>query len=75
MLTRRLEANPACGGIGLQCFAAKSRTAMREERENMSNGHAASKRYTRFFTEDWLAVAVGLLLVALVLTGLLKSIP
>jgi hypothetical protein len=41
----------------------------------MANEHAASKRYTRFFTEDWLAVAVGVVLVVLVLTGLLKNIP
>jgi hypothetical protein len=75
MLIRRLEANPATGGIGLQCFAARSGTAMRKEGENMAHEQAASNRHTRFFTEDWLAVAVGLLLVALVLTGLLKSIP
>lgn len=48
---------------------------MRKEGENMAHEQAASNRHTRFFTEDWLAVAVGLLLVALVLTGLLKSIP
>ncbi len=36
---------------------------------------AALKQFKRFFTEDWLAVVVGLLLVALVLIGLLKSIP
>ncbi len=41
----------------------------------MAVGQGASKQLTRFFTEDWLAVVVGLLLVALVLTGLLKSIP
>ncbi len=41
----------------------------------MAVEQATSKRLTRFFTEDWLAVVVGLLLVVLVLTGLLKSIP
>jgi hypothetical protein len=29
----------------------------------------------RLLTEDWLAVAVGLILVALVLAGVLKNIP
>ena len=41
----------------------------------MVHQQAASKKSSRFITEDWLAVAVGLLLVALVLTGLLKNIP
>lgn len=41
----------------------------------MATEQATSKQLTRFFTEDWLAVVVGLVLVALVLTGLLKSIP
>jgi hypothetical protein len=47
----------------------------RRRGEGMATEQATSKQLTRFFTEDWLAVVVGLVLVALVLTGLLKSIP
>lgn len=41
----------------------------------MASDKVASRRFTHLFTEDWLAVVVGLALVALVLTGILKSIP
>jgi hypothetical protein len=34
-----------------------------------------SGRFGRFVTEDWLAVVVGLALVALVLGGVVKNIP
>jgi hypothetical protein len=34
-----------------------------------------SGRFGRFLTEDWLAVVVGLALVAMVLSGLVKNIP
>lgn len=36
---------------------------------------AVSRQIARLATEDWLAVVVGLILVALVLTGVLKNIP
>lgn len=41
----------------------------------MASEKVASRRLSQFFTEDWLAVVVGLALVALVLTGILKNIP
>jgi len=41
----------------------------------MTAERAESKRRARLVTEDWLAVAAGLALVALVLTGVLKNIP
>lgn len=41
----------------------------------MATEKVASRRFTHLFTEDWLAVVVGLALVALVLTGILKNIP
>ena len=34
-----------------------------------------TRRISRIFTEDWLAVVAGLALMALVLTGILKNIP
>ncbi len=34
-----------------------------------------TRKISRLFTEDWLAVVAGLGLVALVLTGILKHIP
>ncbi len=36
---------------------------------------SASNRFGEIFTEDWLAVLVGLLLLSLVLTGILRNIP
>jgi len=36
---------------------------------------STSKRCGQLFTEDWLSVLVGLLLVSLILTGLLRNIP
>ncbi|HEY7676379.1 MAG TPA: hypothetical protein VIG69_04875 [Candidatus Methylomirabilis sp.] len=36
---------------------------------------AGSTRWTKLFTEDWLAVVVGLVLVVLVLAGVLKNVP
>jgi hypothetical protein len=41
----------------------------------MASQRAASRRLARLVTEDWLAVVVGLVLVALVLTGIIKNIP
>ncbi len=41
----------------------------------MARAQAASKPARQLFTEDWLAVVVGLVLVSLVLSGLLKHIP
>ena len=41
----------------------------------MALERSTPKRLGLFFTEDWLAVLVGLLLVSLVLAGLLKNIP
>jgi hypothetical protein len=41
----------------------------------MSVEKVASKRLAQLFTEDWLAVAVGLLLVTLVLAGVLRNVP
>ena len=41
----------------------------------MALEQAASKQTRQLFTEDWLAVLVGLVLVALVLAGVLKNIP
>ena len=41
----------------------------------MASEQVTSRKFTQLFTEDWLAVVVGLTLVALVLTGLLKNIP
>jgi hypothetical protein len=41
----------------------------------MAPGRGAFRHFTRFLTEDWLAVVVGLALVALVLVGLLKRVP
>ena len=41
----------------------------------MAQQQETARQGSRFFTEDWLAVVVGLTLVALVLTGLLKNIP
>lgn len=41
----------------------------------MALENAGSKRFSRLFTEDWLSVVVGLALVGLVLTGILKNIP
>jgi hypothetical protein len=41
----------------------------------MALEQSASNRFGRIFTEDWLAVLVGLLLVCLVLTGILRNIP
>jgi len=35
----------------------------------------ASRRFVGRITEDWLAVAVGLLLVILVLAGVLRNVP
>jgi hypothetical protein len=41
----------------------------------MAAGRAGSLWFTSVFTEDWLAVVVGLILVGLVLSGILKNIP
>ena len=41
----------------------------------MTQELGAARQGSRIFTEDWLAVVVGLTLVALVLVGLLKNIP
>lgn len=41
----------------------------------MAQQQEAARQGSRIFTEDWLAVIVGLTLVALVLVGLLKNIP
>ena len=41
----------------------------------MTVDKAVSRRFATFFTEDWLAVAVGLVLVGLVLAGILNHIP
>lgn len=41
----------------------------------MAEERAGSRWAARMLTEDWLAVAVGLILVALVLAGALKNIP
>lgn len=41
----------------------------------MTQEKAHATWFARLFTEDWLAVAVGLILVALVLGGALKNIP
>jgi hypothetical protein len=41
----------------------------------MAREREAPKPSRQLFTEDWLAVVVGLVLVALVLGGLLKNIP
>ena len=41
----------------------------------MALEQSGAKGISRIFTEDWLAVVAGLALVALVLTGILKSIP
>jgi hypothetical protein len=41
----------------------------------MAREQGATGPVSRLFTEDWLAVVVGLTLVALVLTGILKNIP
>jgi hypothetical protein len=41
----------------------------------MAQGKGAARQGSGIFTEDWLAVVVGLTLVALVLTGLLTNIP
>ena len=43
--------------------------------EGMPSEKVASRRFSHLFTEDWLSVVVGLALVALVLTGILKNIP
>ena len=41
----------------------------------MTQERVSSRWFERLLTEDWLAVAVGLVLVALVLGGALKNIP
>jgi hypothetical protein len=41
----------------------------------MTQEKGAERKGSRIFTEDWLAVLMGLTLVALVLTGILKNIP
>ena len=41
----------------------------------MSAPKGASRRFVGRITEDWLAVAVGLLLAILVLAGFLKDVP
>jgi hypothetical protein len=41
----------------------------------MAQEQGAARQGSRIFTEDWLSVVVGLTLVALVLTGILKHIP
>jgi hypothetical protein len=45
------------------------------EGRDMAQDQGAARQGSRIFTEDWLAVVVGLALVALVLTGILKNIP
>ncbi len=41
----------------------------------MTQEQIRSRWFGRLLTEDWLAVAVGLVLVALVLTGAAKNTP
>ena len=41
----------------------------------MAQEQGAARQGSRIFTEDWLAVVVGLTLVALVLAGILTNIP
>ena len=41
----------------------------------MAQEQGAARQGSRIFTEDWLAVIMGLTLVALVLTGILRNIP
>ncbi len=41
----------------------------------MRQGQIRSRWFGRMLTEDWLAVVVGLVQVALVLAGALKNIP
>ncbi len=41
----------------------------------MSLEKSTVKRSGQLFTEDWLAVLVGILLVSLVLAGILRNIP
>lgn len=50
-------------------------TEKRREGSDMAQQQEAARQGSRIFTEDWLAVVVGLTLVALVLAGLLKNIP
>jgi hypothetical protein len=41
----------------------------------MMRGRKAAGQINRLFTEDWLAVVVGLVLVGLTLAGILRQIP
>jgi hypothetical protein len=87
MLTSQLEANPqttdwpslflgieAAGG-GFDTSPAFSPGPHEGSGEAMAQEKTHSNWFARLATEDWLSVAVGLILVALVLAGAIKNIP